>query len=965
MAETALSMARTLVGSVVRKAASAAADEMSLLIGVQKDIWYIKDEMRTMQAFLRAAEVQKEKDELLKVWAEQVRELSYDSEDCLDEFKIHVENQSLLSQLLKLRDRHRIAVQIRNLRSRFEEVSKRNTRYNLIKPLPANGTDEQDCYMEDIRNQSAHNIDESGLVGFRIPKAEILRLLDVNADSGPAQTICVVGMGGLGKTTLTRKVYESADIVDKFSLRAWIIVSQSFNRIELLKDMIRQFLGGEALTSFMNEHQGKMQVRDLSNYLTDRMKDKRYFVVLDDVWSIDALDWIKISALPTTNTKGSRIIVTTRDAGIAMKCTFQPQIHNLSPLQLDDAKELLLRKASKTYEDIKKDKAEEIFGMILKKCGGLPLAILTVGGVLATKDAKDWKKLYDQLPGELESNQSLQAMRRVVTLSYTHLPSHLKPCFLYMSIFPEDFEIRRDRLVNRWIAEGFVGTRAGYTSTEVGVSYFNELISRSLVQPSRVDFNGRVKRCRLHDIVRDITISISREENFVFMVGEYSNTTPPENIRHIASSENLKLGFDWSHVRSWTLFCNPIESWWKVSLHLAQFKMLRVLDLEGAEYKVTQKQMNCIVLLYHLKYMRLPNSNDIRYLPSDIGNLRGLQTLELWGTNIGTLPTEITKLQDLRIIRFGISAVYQQFGVNATTACLIGTTCLPCLSVMRLPCLPCVDEPEYSAMFMGELYKLTFSCCTYGYGMKVPKGIDALQKLETLMYVDVTRTGCRAIEGLGKLAQLRKLGVTWRRMSKKKGKKVCESLEKLTSLRSMSLTGYCHTRKRNDDKATCWIHSISSPPPLLESLTVAEYVGPMLQWVCLLTNLVKIRLTWTGIKASDVLTALEALPNLRNLFFWPLPHMEHKMVFCEKAFPKLQILELVRLSALSDVIFEEGTAPLMEEASFIQCKSDIQGLTHLPSLKQVTFGGAAEDSVRRMIQEQVDAHPNHPVLQIR
>ncbi|KAL6596593.1 hypothetical protein ACP70R_047236 [Stipagrostis hirtigluma subsp. patula] len=304
MAETVLSMARSLVGSVVSKAASAAADEMSLLIGVQEDICvdlppdpyrtganigrigavYIKDEMRTMQAFLRAAEVQKDKDELLQVWAEQVRDLSYDSEDCLDEFKVHVENQSLSSQLLKLRDRHRIAVQIRNLKSRIEEVSKRNTRYNLIKPLPANSTDEQGCYMEDIRNQTAHNIDESGLVGSDIPKAEILQLLDVNADCGPAKAICVVGMGGLGKTTLVRMVYECADIVDKFSPRAWIIVSQSFNRMELLKDMIRQFLGVEALKNLMNEHQGKaVQVKDLSNCLTDGLKDKRYFVVLDDM----------------------------------------------------------------------------------------------------------------------------------------------------------------------------------------------------------------------------------------------------------------------------------------------------------------------------------------------------------------------------------------------------------------------------------------------------------------------------------------------------------------------------------------------------------------------------------------------------------------------------------------------------------------------------------------------------------
>uniref|UniRef100_A0A0E0LAJ2 Disease resistance N-terminal domain-containing protein n=1 Tax=Oryza punctata TaxID=4537 RepID=A0A0E0LAJ2_ORYPU len=131
MAETVLSMARSLVGSAISKAASAAANETSLLLGVEKDIWYIKDELKTMQAFLRAAEVMKKKDELLKVWAEQRRDLSYDIEDSLDEFKVHIESQTLFRQLVKLRERHRIAIRIHNLKSRVEEVSSRNTRYSF------------------------------------------------------------------------------------------------------------------------------------------------------------------------------------------------------------------------------------------------------------------------------------------------------------------------------------------------------------------------------------------------------------------------------------------------------------------------------------------------------------------------------------------------------------------------------------------------------------------------------------------------------------------------------------------------------------------------------------------------------------------------------------------------------------------------------------------------------------------
>ncbi|TVU11622.1 hypothetical protein EJB05_45217, partial [Eragrostis curvula] len=166
---------------------------------------YIKDELKTIQAFLRAAEVLKKKDDLLNVWAEQVRDLSYDIEDCLDEFRVHVKSQSLSRQLMKIGDLHRIAIQIRNLKSRVEEVSNRNTRYSLIKPISSSSRDERDSYMEDIRNQSANSVDESELVGFSTPKREFLKLIDVSTDYGPVKVICVIGMGGLGKTTLAEK----------------------------------------------------------------------------------------------------------------------------------------------------------------------------------------------------------------------------------------------------------------------------------------------------------------------------------------------------------------------------------------------------------------------------------------------------------------------------------------------------------------------------------------------------------------------------------------------------------------------------------------------------------------------------------------------------------------------------------------------------------------------------------------
>ncbi|VAH99341.1 unnamed protein product [Triticum turgidum subsp. durum] len=389
----------------------------------------------------------------------------------------HVGSQSFSRQLMKLKDRHRIALQIRNLKSRVEEVSCKNTRYSLIKMDASNTIAEVDSYIKDVRNHSASNINDTDLAGFEKPKKKLIDLIDANTKDGAAKVICVVGMGGLGKTTLIKKAYESKeDIAKNFSCCAWITVSQSFFKSELVKDIIRQLLGVDSLKKCLEELAGKvLKVEDLAKYLREELSEKRYFIVLDDMWHIHDWNWIYSIIIPHNNNKGSRIIVTTRDAGLAKECTSEPFIYHHQPLQTSDAIDLLLRKSGKRQQDIEKDK--NIVKQLVKKCGRVPLAILTIGGILSTKKVVEWRQFYNQLPSELENNPSLEAVRRMVTLSYNHLPSHLKPCFLYLSIFPEDFVIQIRCLVERWIAEGLVKGRVGLRIEDVGKGYVIELIT--------------------------------------------------------------------------------------------------------------------------------------------------------------------------------------------------------------------------------------------------------------------------------------------------------------------------------------------------------------------------------------------------------------------------------------------------------------------------------------------------------
>ncbi|KAF0903437.1 hypothetical protein E2562_027721 [Oryza meyeriana var. granulata] len=237
---------------------------------------FINDELKMMQAFLKAADGSRENTGVLKAYLEQIRDMAYDIEDYLEEFMFFIKNRSLLKQLLSLGARHRIAVQIRTIKQRVQEVSQRNLRYNLIKLTPS-VFDDVVAIREETRNLSPLYVEESQLVGLDEPKKKLMEMItkpkgeEIEANKAGPRVISVVGMGGLGKTTVANKVYDSKDHGDSFDTRAWITVSQSFDRKDLLKKMIKELLGVDSLKKISEEH----KVMELINYLKNGLQGRR------------------------------------------------------------------------------------------------------------------------------------------------------------------------------------------------------------------------------------------------------------------------------------------------------------------------------------------------------------------------------------------------------------------------------------------------------------------------------------------------------------------------------------------------------------------------------------------------------------------------------------------------------------------------------------------------------------------
>ncbi|CAL5077651.1 unnamed protein product [Urochloa decumbens] len=649
MEKAIVSAATEAMGSVLAKLGELLHDKYKLAKGARKDIEFLRSELNFMNGLLCTLADVEDLDPLNKEWRNMVRELAYDVEDCIDRSVTRLDRAGntkggfgakLARKLKKIRVSHQVAHQIQELKARVVEESERQKRYKIdglvgsSSSTSANKVDLRMCALwEETKN----------LVGLDGPRDDIIRLLMPSEGEEPSQqvrTVSIVGCAGLGKTTLANQVYQK--IKGDFECKAFVSVSQTPHMTDVLMKICSQ-VGAT------------VDMADDEVILIDKIREQlqcnRYIVVVDDIWDSDP--WKIIGQALVKTSPRSIIIVTTRLKDVAESCcsSHGGRVYDMKPLDDKDSRRLFHKRIFDSEEKCPHELERACEG-ILKKCDGIPLAIISISSFLAAdvpQSPDHWNKVKESVSSPLPGNKSAETMKSVLSLSYFNLPHHLRTCLLYLSAFPEDCAIQTDRLVSRWIAEGFVNAEPRESLYEAGLRYLNILINRSLIQPWFV-YNGVVVHCRVHDVILDFLVSKSVEENFITLF--YYPCGFPSSLHSKARRLSLMNSYQENSVASWIKSIKPhvrslacFVDFGKELHPLTEFEVIRVLDLENCSSLRNHHLANIEVLL-QLRYLSIC-STSVSELPAGIGQRQHLETLDIRLTKVKKLPSAIVLLEKL------------------------------------------------------------------------------------------------------------------------------------------------------------------------------------------------------------------------------------------------------------------------------------------------------------------------------
>ncbi|KHN14961.1 Putative disease resistance protein RGA1 [Glycine soja] len=642
----------SIAESLITKLASHAFQEASRVVGLYDHLRDLKKTLSLVKAVLLDAEQKQEHNHELQEWLRQLKSVFYDAEDVLDEF----ECQTLRKQVLKahgtIKDqvshffsssnplvfRSKMAQQIKDVSKRLDKVAADRHKFGLR----TIDVDTRVVHRRDTSRMTHSRVSDSDVIGREHDKEKIIELLmqqNPNDDEKSLSVIPIVGIGGLGKTTLAKFVFNDKRIDECFSLKMWVCVSDDFDINQLIIKIINSANVADA--PLRQQNLDMVDLEQLQNQLRSRLAGQKFLLVLDDVWNDDRVKWVELRNLIQVGVAaGSKILVTTRIDSIAsmMGTVASYKLQNLSP---ENSLSLFVKWAFKNEgEEEKHPHLVNIGEEIVNKCKGVPLAVRTLGSLLFSKfEANEWEYVRDNEIWNLPQNKDdiLPALK----LSYDFLPSYLRQCFALFSLYPKDYEFLSDEVAKLWGALGLLASpRKNETPENVVVKqYLDELLSRSFLQ----DFIdcGTFYQFKIHDLVHDLAVFVAKEECLV--VNSHIQNIP-ENIRHLSFAEYSCLGNSFTSKSVVGAEGGSVES--LLNTCVSKFKLLRVLDLSDSTCKTLPRSIG---KLKHLRYFSIQNNPNIKRLPNSICKLQNLQFLSVLGCKeLEALPKGFRKLICLR-----------------------------------------------------------------------------------------------------------------------------------------------------------------------------------------------------------------------------------------------------------------------------------------------------------------------------
>ncbi|KAJ4801766.1 Disease resistance protein RPM1 [Rhynchospora pubera] len=899
MADAAILATLKVLGDVqatelVKLAVSRTSKIGSTFIKLKGSINTISRELRVMRGYLDEMNIDDEDNKSQAAWIKEVQNLANHIEDIAVEFAYLVGNKkfgaisfyvkTMLKEPKLFSALKRIASELSDIEKSLKHLAELKERWvTKRKSRIHKNIDYSDEYSHNAA-VSAHFIDEDDIVG--IEESRLVLKSWIISKKPQLSVISVWGMGGVGKTTLVTNVYKRER--KNFDCRAWVSISQSYTIENILWNIITEICKDDQSVLI---NRTNMSLRGLKETLRGLLKEMKYLIVLDDMW--DPKVFLDISDTFIDNHRGSRIVITSRMAEVANLAPENNRLE-LKPLSKEESWDLFCRKAFplETNHECPLP-VNEWAREIVSKCDGLPLALVSLGGVLSLveKTKSEWKRVCDQLSWELDNNPGLGHLKNILNLSFSYLPRYLKNCIFYCGLFPEDSLLARKKLIRFWVAEGFIEQKGRSTLEEVAEGYLNELIRRSMLQVVQKNSSGRVKRCRMHDTLRELAISLCRKENFGSLHEDNKTVNYNPSIRRLSivkRREEICHDVYLPQLRTFISVDPTIPSTPLISSILSKSRYLTVLSLEGLPIKIIPDSIGD---LFNLHYLGLRGTR-VKFLPKSIVKLKNLQTLDLMDSSIQKLPDGIAELKKLRHL-------FAQVRVDPT-------------------------------------YRIFRSVA----GVSLPKAMFYLKELQT---IEALESNANVVRVLGNLTQLRSFRIL--NVKENHSAELCRSLSKMTCLSYLSIFA-------SNENCLLQLEDLILLPQLKKLTLFGRLKEQMLKSPSFRISgggIQNLRLGWSQLK-NDPLPSISHLKNLTWLTLQKA-YEGRELKFKAEWFPKLKYLALRQMPNLVQVEMEQETMVNLATIQLWELEQLFEipeGIEHLTNLKLVVckfmrtgFGGLA------------------------